>query len=282
MAEFLTTVGNSYGIEKIIIKSEMILTIVTPFLKLSNTLVERMIDADKRNVKIVLIYGKDELNRKEKKNLHKLKNIKVYFYKNLHAKCYYNENEMIITSMNLYEFSERNNREMGILIDRRKDRQIYKDAIEEVNSILNTAKIDNNLTNLETNEEITTTNPFLLQLEKRIREKYNKFEIVLLEDELTIEDFPCEDLKINVRSKAAVINLHFSDEDRYDRANRKFSKKLDYKLSDKRVFWNYLKIAVYQESGYKVENSENGLIEAIERSMYVIDVFYKVFRWFGN
>ena len=41
--------------------------------------------------------------------------VHLYFSKNLHAKCYLNEKKMIITSMNLYEFSQVNNREMAFL-----------------------------------------------------------------------------------------------------------------------------------------------------------------------
>jgi hypothetical protein len=49
---------------------------------------------------------------------------------------------MIITSMNLLEFSEKTNREMGVLIrkDEAGDQQIYKEAINEVQSIIDFAK----------------------------------------------------------------------------------------------------------------------------------------------
>jgi hypothetical protein len=48
---------------------------------------------------------------------------------------------MIITSMNLYEFSQQHNRETGILIEREKeeDRQVYDDAWKDIESIINNA-----------------------------------------------------------------------------------------------------------------------------------------------
>ncbi len=48
---------------------------------------------------------------------------------------------MIISSMNLYEFSQQNNREMGILIERHieADRPVYDDAWKDIESILNNA-----------------------------------------------------------------------------------------------------------------------------------------------
>jgi hypothetical protein len=42
----------------------------------------------------------------------------------------------VISSMNLYEFSEKNNREMGILIDIKDDKEIYNDSFAEINYII--------------------------------------------------------------------------------------------------------------------------------------------------
>jgi phosphatidylserine/phosphatidylglycerophosphate/cardiolipin synthase-like enzyme len=62
--------------------------------------------------------------------------IRTSFCKNLHAKCYMNEEMCIVTSLNLYEFSQVNNNEMGILIQRADDSQLYKDAYEEAQRII--------------------------------------------------------------------------------------------------------------------------------------------------
>lgn len=42
----------------------------------------------------------------------------------------------VATSLNLYEFSQVNNNEMGILIQRAEDSQLYKDAYEEAQRII--------------------------------------------------------------------------------------------------------------------------------------------------
>jgi hypothetical protein len=47
-----------------------------------------------------------------------------------------NEEICIITSLNLYEFSQVNNNEMGILIRRSEDGALYKDAYEEAQRII--------------------------------------------------------------------------------------------------------------------------------------------------
>lgn len=117
MAEFLTTNGTSYNIENIIIDAKSKLILVSPYLQISKTFYERLKDASNKNVSIKIIYGKDELKPNERNSLAELKNVELYFFENLHAKCYFNETKMVITSMNMYEFSEKNNREMGVLID---------------------------------------------------------------------------------------------------------------------------------------------------------------------
>jgi hypothetical protein len=140
MAEFLTTSGTAHHVENIIIDAKDHLTLVSPYLKLSKTLFERLKDASGRGVKIKIIYGKDELKPNEKNSLAELKS-DLLFFENLHAKCYFNDNKMVITSMNMYEFSEKTNREMGVLIDKQTDRQLYEKAFAEVQSIIKSAEI---------------------------------------------------------------------------------------------------------------------------------------------
>jgi phosphatidylserine/phosphatidylglycerophosphate/cardiolipin synthase-like enzyme len=140
MAEFLTTSGVSNSIEKIILEAKAKFIMVSPYLKIPKTLFERLKDADGKGVTIKIIYGKDQLQPSEKKLLASLKNIELYFFENLHAKCYFNENKMVITSMNMYEYSEKNNREMGVLIERTNDKALFEDAVNETLSILKSSE----------------------------------------------------------------------------------------------------------------------------------------------
>ncbi|OJV26202.1 MAG: hypothetical protein BGO32_01970 [Bacteroidetes bacterium 37-13] len=140
MAEFLTTNGTSYNIENIIIDAKSKLILVSPYLQISKTFYERLKDASNKNVSIKIIYGKDELKPNERNSLAELKNVELYFFENLHAKCYFNETKMVITSMNMYEFSEKNNREMGVLIDRNTDKDLFDKAVAETLSIIQSAE----------------------------------------------------------------------------------------------------------------------------------------------
>ncbi|MCP2045052.1 phospholipase D family protein [Pontibacter sp. HSC-36F09] len=136
MAKFLRTAGISYKIEDIIVNAKEELVIVSPYLKISNNLFERLKEKSDDGVRIDFVYGKSELLPVERRKIEGLRTINLYFHENLHAKCYYNEQEMIITSMNLYEFSEKNNREMGVFISRADDLQLYEDGVQEAKSII--------------------------------------------------------------------------------------------------------------------------------------------------
>ncbi|MFC2034402.1 phospholipase D family protein [Chloroflexota bacterium] len=157
MAIFLTTHATAYNIENIILDSKKELVLVSPYLNLSKTFFDRLMDADERGVKTVIIYGKDELKASEKNQLKKLKNLSLFFCENLHAKCYFNEDQMVITSMNMYEFSEKNNREMGILIKRQEDTTVFDAALREAQSIVKSSVKEDNKTSTYYQQPIPKT-----------------------------------------------------------------------------------------------------------------------------
>lgn len=154
MAEFLTTNGTSYQIEQIILEAKKELFLLTPFMKLSKTFYERLKDASQRGVIIKIVYGKDELKPNEKNSLAEIENLELFFFENLHAKCYFNEDDMVITSMNMYEFSEKTNREMGVHIQRDNDKDLYNKAINEAKSIISSSeRVDLRRTKRKLNKE---------------------------------------------------------------------------------------------------------------------------------
>jgi phosphatidylserine/phosphatidylglycerophosphate/cardiolipin synthase-like enzyme len=141
MPKYLRTSGITAGVEELIREARERLYIISPYLKLSDNIRELLNDKEREKAEVRIIFGKQELNPTEMSYLQNLKYVRLYFSKNLHAKCYLNEKKMIISSMNLYEFSQQNNREMGILIERdiEADRPVYEDAWRDIESILNNA-----------------------------------------------------------------------------------------------------------------------------------------------
>ncbi len=146
MSKFLTTHAIAASIEEVILSAKAELMLVSPYLQLSKTFFNRLKDADERKIKIHLVYGKKILQKEEESQLNGLKNLSLHFCKELHAKCYFNEEIMVITSMNMYEFSEKNNREMGILLTKKDDPQPFTDAVKEYKSILQSSTTDKTVT----------------------------------------------------------------------------------------------------------------------------------------
>lgn len=136
MAKFLSTTGTNYHLEELIKGASDRLILISPFLKLNDRMKELLADKNRLKIDVRIVYGKSELQPQEIEWLRGLTYIRTSFCKNLHAKCYMNEEICIITSLNLYEFSQVNNNEMGILIQRSDDGQLYKDAYEEAQRII--------------------------------------------------------------------------------------------------------------------------------------------------
>jgi phosphatidylserine/phosphatidylglycerophosphate/cardiolipin synthase-like enzyme len=136
MAKFLNTSATNYFLEEMIKEASDRLILISPFLKLNDRMKELLADKNRLKIDVRIVYGKSELQPQEIEWLRGLTYIRTSFCKNLHAKCYMNENMCIVTSLNLYEFSQVNNNEMGVLIQRSDDGQLYKDAYEEAQRII--------------------------------------------------------------------------------------------------------------------------------------------------
>ena len=131
MAKFLTTTGVSYQLEEIIKDARERLVLISPFLRVNERVKELLEDKDRLKIDVRVIYGKNELQPEENNWLESMTSIRTSFCKNLHAKCYLNENAALLTSMNLYEFSQVNNNEMGLLVSREEERELYEEIYEE-------------------------------------------------------------------------------------------------------------------------------------------------------
>ena len=136
MAKFLNTSATNYFLEEMIKGASDRLILISPFLKLNDRMKELLADKNRLKIDVRIVYGKSELQPQEIEWLRGLTYIRTSFCKNLHAKCYMNEELCIITSLNLYEFSQINNNEMGVLIRRSEDVDLYKDAYEEAQRII--------------------------------------------------------------------------------------------------------------------------------------------------
>jgi hypothetical protein len=115
-----------------------------------------------------------------------IQDLKVYEKSNLHAKCYLNEDRAIICSMNLYDYSQQNNIEMGILITKEQDKDAYNELIEEINNIKinGTRKTIDELSN---NDQDAKTKFTQTKVEIKPNGELKKIASLSLEQKLDIE-----------------------------------------------------------------------------------------------
>lgn len=136
MAKFLNTSATNYFLEELIKNATDRLILISPYLKLNDRIKELLEDKNRLKIDVRIVYGKNELQPQEINWLKELTYVRTSFCKNLHAKCYINEEYCIVTSLNLYEFSQVNNNEMGVYISREEDPDVYRDAYEEAQRII--------------------------------------------------------------------------------------------------------------------------------------------------
>lgn len=100
--------------------------LISPYIKLHDRYASALkAKKDNPNIKIIVVFGKneDDFSKSMKQddfNFFKdFPNIEIRYEKRLHAKYYANESGAILTSMNLYNFSQDNNIEAGVFMDKK-------------------------------------------------------------------------------------------------------------------------------------------------------------------
>lgn len=300
MAQFLTTKGISSKIEDIIRRSTKDVYLVSPYLKLSRTFFERLKDIEEKNVTIHIIYGKDDLNKNQKELICNLKNLKLYYLDHLHAKCFANEKELIITSMNMHEYSEMNNREMGILIQKQNNEDLYADALDEIKSIIKAAYLESDTTvplpaspeqtqSIENNieEDVLLSddeydrNTFHLEMLFEKLKELVKNAVIFYEnngnyhDEIIINEYPHSGVKMLIRYR---ITLNFNTMGDYNSFKYRYEKQLDDILSDYRVYWNRGVIHIYLNRSTVIKLSTRGRIELCNLQYDIIQRIHSLFN----
>lgn len=142
MLTFLDTQNISSEIANLIRNSKDRLYLITPYLQLNRLIKPLIKDIVFKNprIQIILVCRSDKINVEDMKFLQDLKNVQIWALDNLHAKCYINEETAIISSMNLFQFSEGNNYEMGFKIDKKTDEPIYQQISDYIDIIMRESK----------------------------------------------------------------------------------------------------------------------------------------------
>jgi hypothetical protein len=130
-AEFLSPVGTSYQIDRLISEANNEIVFCAPVMKLHESVILRFQQADQRNVRVTLLYGKERSQIRGQRWYKEFKNLRILHHDKLNTFLFRNEKEMIITSMSLSDLSGSQHRDMGLLISKLRDRKAYEDGIYE-------------------------------------------------------------------------------------------------------------------------------------------------------
>lgn len=123
MAKFLEGDNLNAELGNLLDNSAKRIILISPFIKLHKRFSSKLLSKiDNPNLAITVVFGKNEENISKSMNkeqfdfFKQFPNIEIRYEKRLHAKYYANEHSAILTSMNLYEYSQDNNIEVGLLL----------------------------------------------------------------------------------------------------------------------------------------------------------------------
>jgi len=168
--------------------------VVSPYIDLSNwkKITVNLKNATQRGVKIKFFIR--EIREKDSIILKSL-GIEIIQIKGLHTKLYFNEKEVIVSSMNLYEFSDLHSIDIAMNFKKPKEyEKVYDYFISHINSKKEESKFDEN----ETQRELGKLSNYLVEIfpDARITatktylfSKYlhNKFDVFIELDHLSLK-----------------------------------------------------------------------------------------------
>jgi hypothetical protein len=136
MAKFLNTSAANYYLEEIIRLAHDRLVLITPVLKLNDRVRELLEEKNEARIEVHVAYERSELLPEEIYWLRALSFIRTSFCRNLHAKCYLNERFCIVSSLNLHELSHAKSNEIGVLVSRDDDEELFHSLFDEAHRII--------------------------------------------------------------------------------------------------------------------------------------------------
>ncbi|MGM0582959.1 MAG: phospholipase D-like domain-containing protein [Bacteroidota bacterium] len=279
MAEFYTTRGIAYNLDELLKEANSFVYLITPYLKFSDTLYDRLKSISKKEVDLTIVFGKAELSKEEKQKLEKLE-CNIYYKDNLHAKCYINEKQALIGSMNLYRFSEVNNIEMGIKIDKMKDRDAYKDCLNEILGLIenSTPKRELNKANIKKHDPNAKTIAWYELLKKT----YPNVHFTRHENLIEAEGFPMPNMNFSNDYGFACIETSKNNVI-WERLNNKRHQNLLIELKHYRFYLNQLyngniRMSLYPSEDAGFNNLEQELDYSLKGTKILLDQLKKLNR----
>jgi hypothetical protein len=138
MITFLTTTGLNHYLEELLKNAKEKIILISPYIQLQRD-VRKLLAIKKGAGLEINIVCRTSLLRENLADV----STRVFDCPTLHAKCYMNENEAIISSLNLYEFSQINNVEMGFHVTNScDDEKVFERIKTEATQLCGDANIN--------------------------------------------------------------------------------------------------------------------------------------------
>ena len=136
MAKFLNTSAANYYLEEIIRLANDRLILLTPSLKFNDRVKELLEDKNQRKIEVQIVFERSELLPDEVNWLRALTFVRTSLCRNLHARCYLNEQFCMVSSLGLHQLSLGKSNEIGVLISKSEDEELFESLFAEAERIL--------------------------------------------------------------------------------------------------------------------------------------------------
>ena len=124
MAKFLEGNDLNAELDKLILTADSFIALISPYIKLHERYKSSLLThVSNPKFELVVVFGKNEqdisksIRKEDFAFLGQFPNLQIKYEPRLHAKFYANDSSAILTSMNLYDFSQNNNIEAGVLTE---------------------------------------------------------------------------------------------------------------------------------------------------------------------
>jgi len=137
------------AIENMIRDEKDAVLLLSPYIKLSEDIAD-ILKNSKAKIRLIMRKPFEKDKEEHEKNLAeietKLPKLRgcISMAKDLHAKVYMTTSKIVIASMNLHEYSEKNNFEVGFVLDNNLDNEICKKLYEEILGLFSRNNISEN------------------------------------------------------------------------------------------------------------------------------------------
>lgn len=223
MSNFITTTLISAALESLIENAKKEIFLISPYLKIHRRLETLLKEKVEMGVSVYLVFGKDK-DQSYIKNSPLNKSAALFYCERLHAKCYLSESKSIVTSMNLYDYSQVNNIEFGITTDLKEEN--FNSIRNEVIRIIKEAQPFNKAA-IEVHSKISTIeNPILMRQlhrdivdERRIKHNGNIFYTEVCSYLMSIHEFKNNELYMD---GSAILRSTVITKEQYLNALNKF------------------------------------------------------------